>query len=51
MASLSLKNVKKIYPHSGGEKPKKAKKEAAADEVDNVKVAENDFVEKESENK
>lgn len=32
-------------------KDKKAKKEAAADDVDNVKVAENDFVEKDSENK
>lgn len=32
-------------------KDKKAEKEAAANEVDNVKVAENDFVEKDSENK
>lgn len=32
-------------------KAKKAEKEAAANDVDNVKVAENDFVEKESENK
>ena len=32
-------------------KDKKAKKEAAADGIDNVKVAENDFVEKDSENK
>lgn len=32
-------------------KGKKAEKEAAADAVDNVKVAENDFVEKESEEK
>jgi hypothetical protein len=32
-------------------KAKKAKKEAAADDVDNVKVAENDFAEKDSENK
>lgn len=32
-------------------KGKKAKKEAVADDVDNVKVAEADFVEKESEDK
>lgn len=32
-------------------KAKKAEKEAAANDVDNVKVAENDFVEKDSENK
>ncbi|MBR5260695.1 MAG: sn-glycerol-3-phosphate ABC transporter ATP-binding protein UgpC [Oscillospiraceae bacterium] len=38
MASLSLKNVKKIYPHSGGEKPKKAKKEAAPIDPNEEKV-------------
>ena len=31
MASLSLRNVKKIYPHSGDKKPKKSKKEAPVD--------------------
>jgi len=39
MASLSLRNVKKIYPHSGGEKPKKkSKKEEAPVDPNEEKV-------------
>ena len=45
MATLSLRNVKKIYPHSGDQKPKKAKKgEVAEEKKVNLQITEKGVV-------
>ena len=43
MATVSLKNVMKIYPHSGDQKKKKGKKaDAAPEKKVNLQVTEKD---------
>ena len=45
MATLSLRNVKKIYPHSGDQKPKKAKKgEVVEEKKVNLQITEKGVV-------